>query len=69
MKERAAMKDHGGGRKRDFLTRCLEAQSKYPHIVTDRMIVIYNGDNVAAGSDTTGIALRAVRDSSTTDHQ
>ncbi|KAL6244266.1 hypothetical protein RBB50_008508 [Rhinocladiella similis] len=60
MRERAASVAYGAGRKRDFLTRCIEAQARYPDIVTDRMIVLYNGDNVAAGSDTTGIALRTI---------
>ncbi|KIW20254.1 hypothetical protein PV08_00829 [Exophiala spinifera] len=60
MKERVASMAYGAGRKRDFLTRCMEAQARYPDIVTNRMIILYNGDNVAAGSDTTGIALRAI---------
>lgn len=46
--------------KRDFLTRCLEAQAKNPDVVTDRIIRMYNIDNVLAGSDTTGISLRSV---------
>lgn len=45
---------------RDFLTRCYEAQAKYPDLVTDRTIRMYNIDNVLAGSDTTSISLRAV---------
>ena len=45
---------------RDFLTRCYEAQEKYPDLVTDRIIRMYNIDNVLAGSDTTAISLRAV---------
>lgn len=49
-----------GTQKRDFLARCFEAQAKFPDIVTDRMILMYNSDNVGAGSDTTGISLRAV---------
>lgn len=45
---------------KDFLTRCYEAQAKYPDLVTDRIIRMYNIDNVLAGSDTTSISLRAV---------
>lgn len=45
---------------KDFLTRCYEAQEKYPDLVTDRIIRMYNIDNVLAGSDTTSISLRAV---------
>lgn len=61
MRERAAVKARRGTQKRDFLTRAIEAQAKYPDIVTDKLIVLYSADNVAAGSDTTAIALRAVR--------
>jgi hypothetical protein len=46
--------------KRDFLTRCFEAQKKHSDLVTDDMIHVYNIDNILAGSDTTGISLRAV---------
>ncbi|ETN45759.1 uncharacterized protein HMPREF1541_09592 [Cyphellophora europaea CBS 101466] len=45
---------------RDFLARCYEAQKKNPDLVTDRIIRMYNIDNVLAGSDTTGISLRAI---------
>ncbi|KAI1627312.1 cytochrome P450 [Exophiala viscosa] len=60
MEERAVVRAQGGAQKRDFLTRAIEAQAKYPDIVTDRAIVLYSADNVAAGSDTTGIALRSI---------
>lgn len=45
---------------RDILARCYEAQKKNPDLVTDRIIRMYNIDNVLAGSDTTGISLRSV---------
>ncbi|EXJ92842.1 hypothetical protein A1O3_01396 [Capronia epimyces CBS 606.96] len=60
MRERAAIKSRGGIPKRDFLARCFEAQARFPNVVTDRMILMYNSDNVGAGSDTTGISLRAI---------
>ncbi|KAK5189537.1 hypothetical protein LTR99_001844 [Exophiala xenobiotica] len=61
MKERLAAKAQGlEDKRRDFLTRCFEAQSKYPDLVTDRIIRMYNIDNVLAGSDTTGISFRSV---------
>ncbi|EXJ91225.1 hypothetical protein A1O1_04335 [Capronia coronata CBS 617.96] len=60
MKERGSVKTTGTTAKRDFLARCFEAQTKFPDIVTDRMILMYNSDNVGAGSDTTGISLRAI---------
>lgn len=61
MKERIAAKEKGEeSTRRDFLTRCFEAQEKDPGLVTDRIIRMWNIDNVLAGSDTTGISLRAV---------
>nr|KAK5441755.1 hypothetical protein LTR18_006677 [Exophiala xenobiotica] len=61
MKERLAAKAQGlEDKRRDFLKRCFEAQSKYPDLVTDRIIRMYNIDNVLAGSDTTGISFRSV---------
>ncbi len=52
MKERLAVKAQGvEDKRRDFLTRCFEAQSKYPDLVTDKIL---------AGSDTTGISFRSV---------
>ncbi|OQU96270.1 hypothetical protein CLAIMM_02377 [Cladophialophora immunda] len=68
MQERIAARSNkagakGGGAeatKRDFLSRCFEAQEKYPDLVTDRIIRMYNIDNVLAGSDTTSISLRAI---------
>ncbi|RMZ84878.1 hypothetical protein DV738_g457, partial [Chaetothyriales sp. CBS 135597] len=61
MNERLAAKADGvDDTKRDFLTRCFEAKSKYPQLVTDRTIRMYNLDNVFAGSDTTGISFRAI---------
>lgn len=60
MKERAEEKAYGAPQKRDFLARCFEAQEKFPEVVSDTMILMYNSDNVGAGSDTTGISLRAV---------
>jgi hypothetical protein len=59
MKERTDNKLHGGYLKKDFLTRSLEAQANYPDIVTDRMVLTYNMENIVAGSDTTGISLRS----------
>ncbi|KIY00865.1 uncharacterized protein Z520_03531 [Fonsecaea multimorphosa CBS 102226] len=60
MKDRAAWRANGGHTKRDFLERCFEAQEKYPETVTDRMIMLYNFDNIAAGSDTTALTLTSV---------
>lgn len=62
MQERMDSKASTGGEsdKRDFLTRCYEAQDKHPEVVTDRIIRMYNIDNVLAGSDTTGISLRSI---------
>lgn len=62
MQERTAAKEKSGGQdtKRDFLTRCYEAQAKNPDLVTDRIIRMYNIDNVLAGSDTTAISLRSI---------
>jgi hypothetical protein len=64
MKERGTPRTDGETKQRDFLARCFEAQAKYPDIVTDRMILMYSSDNVGAGSDTTGISLRAVSETS-----
>jgi hypothetical protein len=61
LRERIAWKASGHPTKRDFLERCLEAQAKHPDVVTDRMIVLYNFNNVGAGSDTTAITLTSVR--------
>ncbi|KIX10083.1 uncharacterized protein Z518_01164 [Rhinocladiella mackenziei CBS 650.93] len=61
MRERLSAKAQGvDDKKRDFLTRCFEAQEKNPDLVTDRIIRMYNIDNVLAGSDTTGISLRSI---------
>ncbi|KAL2438169.1 Cytochrome P450 monooxygenase cicH [Exophiala dermatitidis] len=60
MKERDTMHTGGGIQKPDFLARCFEAQAKFPDVVTDGMILVYNSDNVGAGSDTTAISLRAI---------
>ncbi|KAL2422085.1 Cytochrome P450 monooxygenase cicH [Exophiala dermatitidis] len=60
MKERDTMTTGAGIQKPDFLARCFEAQAKFPDVVTDRMILVYNSDNVGAGSDTTAISLRAI---------
>lgn len=61
MKERISARGQGiDDKRRDFLTRCFEAQSKYSDLVTDRIIRMWNIDNVLAGSDTTGISLRSV---------
>jgi hypothetical protein len=60
MKERASVKRYGGQEKKDFLTQSLEAQAKYPDSVSDRMVLMYNMENIVAGSDTTGISLRSV---------
>ena len=61
LKERASWIASGHATKRDFLQRCIEAQAKYPDVVTERMIVLYNFNNIGAGSDTTAIALTSVR--------
>ena len=61
LKERASWIASGHATERDFLQRCIEAQAKYPDVVTERMIVLYNFNNIGAGSDTTGIALTSVR--------
>ncbi|KAJ9616125.1 hypothetical protein H2204_014069 [Knufia peltigerae] len=61
MKERISARGQGvDDKRRDFLTRCFEAQSKYSDLVTDRVIRMWNIDNVLAGSDTTGISLRSI---------
>ena len=60
MKERGALIANGAPHKRDFLSRCFEAREKYPDLVTERLIMLYNFDNVGAGSDTTAISLTAV---------
>lgn len=64
IKERISAKAKGDDKRRDFLTRCFEAQEKSPGLVTDRIIRMWNIDNILAGSDTTGISLRSVRSSS-----
>lgn len=45
---------------KDFLSRFLDAKSKYPHVVNDQQVVSYTITNVFAGSDTTAITLRAI---------
>ncbi|KIW32511.1 uncharacterized protein PV07_04048 [Cladophialophora immunda] len=60
MKDRAACRANGSQTERDFLERCFEAQAKYPEIVTDRMIMLYNFDNIAAGADTTALLLTSI---------
>lgn len=60
MKERMSGADAGSASHRDFLSRCYEAQQKNPDLVTDRVIRMWNIDNVLAGSDTTGISLRSI---------
>ena len=60
MKERAQWKASGQPTKRDFLERCLEAQAKNPDVVTDRLVVLYNFNNIGAGSDSTAITLTSV---------
>jgi hypothetical protein len=60
LKERASWKAGGYATKRDFLERCIEAQAKYPDVVNDRMVVLYNFNNIGAGSDTTAITLTSV---------
>lgn len=46
--------------RKDFLARSFEAQQKSPHLVTDRIIQMWNIDNVFAGSNTMAISLRSV---------
>lgn len=50
-----------GSQQRDFLGRSFEAQKKNPELVTDRIVRMWNIDNVFAGSDTTAVSLRSVR--------
>lgn len=57
MKERIGGK---GSKQRDFLARSFEAQEKAPELVTDRIVRMWNIDNVFAGSDTTAVSLRSV---------
>lgn len=58
MAERTQHKHHT--KNRDFLARSFEAQSKFPDLVTDRIVRMWNIDNVFAGSDTTAVSLRSV---------
>ncbi len=58
LRERASWKAGSHATKRDFLGRYIEAQAKYPDVVNDRMVVLYNFNNIGAGSDTTAITLR-----------
>src|ERR1700744_2937178 len=60
LKERVLWKASGHSTKRDFPERCLEAQAKNPDVVTDRMVVLYNFNNIGAGADTTAVALNSV---------
>lgn len=53
--------DNKSSKQRDFLARSFEAQQKSPELVTDRIVRMWNIDNVFAGSDTTAVSLRAVR--------
>ncbi|KAL6251440.1 hypothetical protein RBB50_001649 [Rhinocladiella similis] len=57
MKERIGGK---GSKQRDFLARSFEAQDKSPDLVTDRIVRMWNIDNVFAGSDTTAVSLRSI---------
>jgi cytochrome P450 len=45
---------------RNFIDRFLEAQRANPQAIDDRQVVVYTTTNIAAGSDTTAISLRAV---------
>lgn len=60
MNERTGGKTDGS-QQRDFLARSFEAQKKSPELVTDRIVRMWNIDNVFAGSDTTAVSLRSVR--------
>lgn len=60
MTERLKAPEEEVVKKRDFLARSLEAQQKNPDLVQDRIVRMWNIDNVFAGSDTTAISLRAV---------
>ncbi|ETI22773.1 hypothetical protein G647_06849 [Cladophialophora carrionii CBS 160.54] len=57
LRERASWKASGHATKRDFLQRCIEAQARYPDVVSDRMVVLYNFNNIGGGSDTTAITF------------
>lgn len=49
-----------GKRRRDFLTRFLEAQKKDPAFITDDKVLTLTVANMFAGSDTTAISLRTI---------
>lgn len=46
--------------RRDFLNRFKEAHSKDPEFITEQLVLALTVANMLAGSDTTGITLRAV---------
>jgi hypothetical protein len=60
LKERVQWKASGRPTKRDFLERCLKTQAKNVNVVTDRMVVLYNFNNVRAGADTTAVAINSI---------
>lgn len=47
-------------KRRDFLSRFLEASKKNPEIMDNRRVTSFCSLNMFAGSDTTGISLRAI---------
>lgn len=49
-----------GGHHRDLLSRFLEARDKFPDIIDEDLLHDYANTNVAGGSDTTAIILRAM---------
>ena len=61
MNERIGGSKHDVSTQQDFLARSFEAQKKSPELVTDRIVRMWNIDNVFAGSDTTAVSLRSVR--------
>ncbi|KAH6698502.1 pisatin demethylase [Leptodontidium sp. MPI-SDFR-AT-0119] len=50
----------GRQKRRDFLSRFLESKEKNPTVMDDRRVTAFCSLNMFAGSDTTGISLRAV---------
>ncbi|KAF9884372.1 hypothetical protein FE257_001828 [Aspergillus nanangensis] len=54
--------DDSANKKRDFLTRFIEARQKDPDFMTTDRILALTTANMFAGSDTTAITLRAVFD-------
>ncbi|KAJ9609661.1 hypothetical protein H2200_005989 [Cladophialophora chaetospira] len=60
LKDRLAWKASGHPTQHDFLERCIEAQAKFPDVVTDRLIVLYLFDNIGGGADTAAVTLTSI---------